>query len=144
VWRWYYPLSRCQGPATFYLMVDASDTRNRSSSYAMWRQGYRTSYRLFLLEIWSAPENYSTIEEEALALLLALQHFNVYLNITVISQPSCFRQWNENNNQCLLWWNLLFQKYNLKIYNVHGKDNVIADTLSTGNFNRVIGHWHIH
>ena len=82
-------------------------------------------------------KNYSTIEKEALALLLALQHFDVYLNTTIFPivvftdhNPLVFVNKMKNNNQRLLRWSLLFQEYNLKIHHTCGKDNVIADALS--------------
>ena len=82
-------------------------------------------------------KNYFTIEEEVLALLLALQHFDVYLNTTVFPitvftnhNPLIFFNKMKNSNQWLLRWSLLFQEYNFKIHHVCGKDNVIANGLS--------------
>jgi hypothetical protein len=37
----------------------------------------------FSKKLTKCPQNYSTIEKECIALLLALQHFDVYLNVTV-------------------------------------------------------------
>ena len=81
--------------------------------------------------------NYSTIEKECLALLLALQHFDVYLGITVHPvlvytdhNPLTFINKMKNNNQRLLRWSLTLQEYNLDIKHIKGKDNVMADALS--------------
>lgn len=81
--------------------------------------------------------NYSTIEKEALSLLLALQYFEVYLGSS--SQPvSVFTDHNplvflahmQNSNQRLMRWSLLLQDFNLQIRHKKGTENVIADALS--------------
>ncbi len=66
--------------------------------------------------------NYSTIEKEALALLLALQHFEVYLgssNLPVIvftdHNPLVFLSRMYNQNQRLMRWALVLQNYNVEI-----------------------------
>ena len=81
--------------------------------------------------------NYSTTEKETLALLLALQHFDVYLGTTIAPvevytdhNPLVFIEKMKNKNQRLLQWSLAFQEYNLRICHIKGHDNVIADALS--------------
>lgn len=80
---------------------------------------------------------YSTIEKEALALVLAVQHFEVYLGsiaapIVVYTDhnPLVFLNRMRNRNQRLMRWSLILQPFYLDIKHVRGKDNVIADTLS--------------
>ena len=80
---------------------------------------------------------YSTIEKEFLSLILALQHFEVYLNSssspTVVfsdHNPLNFIHKMKNKNQRLLRWSLLLQKFNLDIRHIKGKDNIIPGTLS--------------
>ncbi len=80
--------------------------------------------------------NYSTIEKEALALLLALQHFEVYLgssNLPVIvftdHNPLVFLSRMYNQNQRLMRWALVLQNYNVEIKHKKGVDNVLADAL---------------
>ncbi|XP_076859481.1 uncharacterized protein LOC143512733 [Brachyhypopomus gauderio] len=80
---------------------------------------------------------YSTIEKEALALLLALQHFEVYLGgsahpITVFTDhnPLVFLQRMANANQRLMRWSLIVQGFNIHIVHKRGLDNVVADALS--------------
>ena len=82
-------------------------------------------------------KNYSTVEKECLSLILALQHFEVYLTstaspIVVFSDhnPLTFIHKMENKNQGLLRWSLLLQKYNLDIRHIKEKDNIIPDALS--------------
>ena len=80
--------------------------------------------------------NYSTIEKELLALILAIQHFEVYVNglkslkVYTDHNPLVFLKRMKNKNRRLLSWSLSLQEYNLDIEHIRGKDNVIADTLS--------------
>lgn len=69
--------------------------------------------------------HYSAIEKEALALLLALQHFEVYLWST--SQPGR-DLWTITHR--LMRWSLVLQDFNLQIYHKKGTENVIAEALS--------------
>uniref|UniRef100_A0A3B1IW77 Gypsy retrotransposon integrase-like protein 1 n=1 Tax=Astyanax mexicanus TaxID=7994 RepID=A0A3B1IW77_ASTMX len=85
----------------------------------------------------SYQRNYSTIEKEALALLLAIQHFEVYvgsssLPVVVFTDhnPLVFLSRMYNKNQRLMRWALLLQDYNLEIRHKKGMENVVADALS--------------
>ena len=83
----------------------------------------------------SYQRNYSTIEKEALALIWALQHFEVYVGtggkllvvyndhnlLTFLSSLNC-------PNQRL--WTLFLQSYNLDFRHIKGKDNIMADAFS--------------
>lgn len=80
---------------------------------------------------------YSTIEQETLALLWALQHFEVYLGSTSLPvlvftdhNPLTFLSRMYNHNQRLMRWALVVQGYNLKIKHKKGSENVTADALS--------------
>ena len=81
--------------------------------------------------------NYSTTEKETLALLLLLQHFDVYLSTTTTPvdvytdhNPLAFIEKMKNKNQRLLHWSLAFQEYNLRIHHIKGRDNILTDALS--------------
>ena len=85
-------------------------------------------------------KNYSTIKKETLALVLALQHFEVYLSTTehpilvfTDHNPLTFINKMKNHNQRLLRWGLLLQEYNLHLEHIKGKENVVADALSCMN-----------
>ncbi len=80
---------------------------------------------------------YSTIEKEGLALVLALQHFDVYVGSVSYSlivytdhNPLVFLNRMKHNNQRLMRWSLFLQTFELDIRHIRGKDNVIADALS--------------
>ena len=82
-------------------------------------------------------KNYSTVEKETLALILAVQHFDVYISssskpIVVYTDhnPLVFLHKMKNKNRRLLNWSLMLQEYNLQIEHIKGKDNVCADALS--------------
>ena len=83
--------------------------------------------------------NYSTIEKEALAMIWALQHFDVYVGggahpVVVYSDhnPLTFLHSLQTPNQRLMRWALFLQPYNLQINHIRGVDNVMADALSRG------------
>ena len=70
-------------------------------------------------------KNYSTIEKDCLSLVLALQHFEVYLTFssrpTVVFcdyNPLIFIHKIKNKNQSLLRWSLFLQEYNLDIRHI--------------------------
>ena len=81
--------------------------------------------------------NYAIVEKEALALLLAVKFFDVYLSSSAYPvqvftdhNPLCFIHRVKNDNQRLLRWSLTLQEYNLVINHIKGKNNIVADTLS--------------
>ncbi|XP_073721213.1 uncharacterized protein [Misgurnus anguillicaudatus] len=82
-------------------------------------------------------KHYSTIEKEALALILSLNHFDVYVSSSVPlivytdHNPLVFLHNMRNTNQRLMRWSLFLQGYDLKICHIRGKDNVLADALSS-------------
>ena len=81
--------------------------------------------------------NYSTLEKETLALVLALQHFEVYVSSTcqplvvyTDHNPLVFLNKMKNKNRRLLNWSLLLQEYDLDVKHIKGVNNVCADALS--------------
>ena len=121
----------------FKLAVDASDTG--AGSVLMQEDGNGVDHPVsyFSKKFNKHQKNYSTIEKECLSLILALQHFEVYLTsssspIRVFSDhnPLIFIHKMKNKNQRLLRWSLLLQEYNLDIRHIKGKDNLISDALS--------------
>lgn len=81
--------------------------------------------------------HYSTIEQETLALLWALQHFDIYLGSSPLPimvftdhNPLTFLSRMFNHNRRLMRWALLVQDYHLNIRHKPGSENVCADALS--------------
>jgi len=121
----------------FSLMVDASHLGAGAALIQADDKGIEHPVSYFSSKFNQHQVNYSTIEKEALALLLALQHFDVYLNTTLHPvivytdhNPLVFVNKVKNSNQRLLRWSILYQQYDLEIHHIRGKDNVIADALS--------------
>ena len=77
-------------------------------------------------------KNYSTIEKECLSLILALQHFEVYL-ASSFAPISIFSDHNhltlihkmKNKNQRLLRWSLMLHYHNLDIL----KEKIISSQI---------------
>ena len=67
----------------FLLMVDASDIGAGAALMQSDDEDIQHPVRYFLCKFDSLQKNYSTTEKEALALLHALQHFDVYLSSTL-------------------------------------------------------------
>ncbi len=91
----------------------------------------------FSRKFLKAQQNYSTIEKETLALVMALQQFEVYLGSSSLPiqvytdhNPLTFLSRMSNHNQRLMRWSLIVQEFNLKIQHKKGADNIIADALS--------------
>ena len=89
------------------------------------------------LIMWSYHSAPAILFTTLLALLLSFQHFDMYLDSTVLPIKIFrdyislgFINWTKNNNQRLLQWSLDLQEYNLEIEHVKGKENIMADTLS--------------
>ena len=81
--------------------------------------------------------SYATIEKEALALILALEHFRYFLHDSVFPvcvrtdhNPLKFIKKMQNSNQRLMRWAIMLQEFNLEIYHIKGTENIIPDTLS--------------
>ena len=80
---------------------------------------------------------YSTIEKETLALVLAVQHFEIYLTngtgeilVYTDHNPLVFLRNFKDKNSRLCRWCWFLQAFPLRIEHIPGKRNVIADSLS--------------
>ena len=121
----------------FKLMVDACDFGVGAALFQEDDQKIDHPICYFSKKFNKHQRNYSTVEKETLALLLGLQHFEVYLSgayhviiVYTDHNPLTFIQKMKNTNQRLLRWSLALQEYNLDIRHIRGKDNVVADALS--------------
>ena len=121
----------------FKLAVDASDVGAGSVLLQEDDNGVDHPVCYFSKKFNKHQRNYSTIEKECLSLILALQHFEVYLASSVAPivifsdhNPLTFIHKMKNKNQRLLRWSLMLQEHNLDIRHIKGKDNIIPDALS--------------
>ena len=121
----------------FKLVVDASDIGVGAVLVQDDNNGVEHPVCYFSRKFNKHQKNYSTIEKECLALILAIQHFEVYLTSAVTPigvfsdhNPLSFLHKLKNKNQRLLRWSLLLQEYDIEIKHIKGKDNVIPDALS--------------
>ena len=121
----------------FKLAVDASDVGTGAILCQESDSGIDKVVCFFSKKLNKYQKNYSTIEKECLALLLSLQHFDVYLNVTVHPilvytdhNPLTFLHKMANKNQRLTRWSLQLQQYDIVISHIKGKDNIIPDALS--------------
>ena len=85
----------------FELIIDSSDVGTGSVLVQEASDGFSCFSKKFL----KYQKNYSVVEKETLGLVLALEHFDVYLGSTL-------------------------QEYNLEIQHIPGSENVVADALS--------------
>ena len=121
----------------FKLFVDASDVGIGAVLFQEDSYGVDHPVCYYSKKLNCHQQNYSTSEKETLALILALQHFDVYVGSTVTPvkvftdhNPLVFVNKMKNRNQRLVRWSLALQEYNLDIEHIKGRDNVIADALS--------------
>lgn len=121
----------------FKLEVDASDVGVGAVLLQTDKNGVDHPVSYFSKKFNIHQVKYSTIEKETLALLLALQHFEVYVGssnkpLIVYSDhnPLVFLRHMYNQNQRLMRWALAMQDHHLEIRHKKGCDNVIADALS--------------
>ena len=121
----------------FKLAVDASDVGAGSVLLQEDDNGVYHPVCYFSKRFNKHQRNYSTIEKACLSLILALQHFEVYLASSVTPtvifsghNPLTFIHKMKNKNQRLLRWSLMLQEHNLDIRYIKGKDNIIPDALS--------------
>ncbi|KAL2099579.1 hypothetical protein ACEWY4_003973 [Coilia grayii] len=121
----------------FKLEVDASATGAGAVLLQEGTDGLDHPVCYFSKKFLKHQLNYSTIEKEALALLLALQHFEVYVGsssvpVTVFTDhnPLIFLSRMKNTNQRIMRWSLYLQGFNLDLRYKRGADNILADTLS--------------
>lgn len=121
----------------FKLEVDASKVGTGAVLLQEDEQGIDHPVSYFSCKFNKHQLKYSTIEKETLALLFALQHFEVYfgsstkaVKVFTDHNPLAFLSRMFNSNQRLMHWALIIQNFNLEITQKKGSDNVLADALS--------------
>ena len=121
----------------FKLEVDASAVGAGAALLQEDDQGIDHPVSYFSRKFNKQQLRYSTIEEEALSLVFALQHFEVYLGSSVKPikvftdhNPLVFLSRMYNHNQRLRRLALIVQDFNFEISHKKGSENVLADALS--------------
>ena len=121
----------------FKLQVDASDYVARAVLLQESVQKIDHPISYFSQKFDQHQRNYSICEKEALALILAIRHFDFYLSGAIFPievftdyNPLAFLNKMRDKNQRLLRWSLMLQEYNIKVSHVRGTENVMADALS--------------
>ena len=121
----------------FKLAIDASDVGVGAVLLQEDSSGVDRPVSYFSRKLNKHQKVYSTIEKETLALVLAVQHFDVYLascpnDVLVYTDhnPLVFLEKFKVKSQKLFRWSLLLQPYPLQVVHIPGKNNVIADALS--------------
>ena len=125
----------------FILAIDASDRGVGAMLEQTDEDGIKHPVAYFSKKLNKCQKNYSTIEKEALTLILALQHFEMYLSngnrlveVWTDHNPLVFISRFKNKNQRLLRWSLFLQEWNLMVKHVRGTENVLPDILSRRNY----------
>jgi hypothetical protein len=118
----------------FCIAVDASDLAIGSVLFQV-IDGYEHPVCFYSKKLNVHELKYSTIEKEALALVLSVRMFSVYFNsspVVVYSdhKPLQFIKKMSNHNNKLLRWCLELEQYDLMVTHRPGKDNVLPDLLS--------------
>jgi len=121
----------------FQVTIDASDIGAGSFLSQYDDNGVSHPVAYFSKKFNRHQKRFSTVEKETLSLLLALNHFEVYLCnpvepiiVWTDHNPLVFVNKMRGKNQRLLRWSLQLSEYNLKICHVKGRENVVADALS--------------
>ena len=120
----------------FILRTDASDKGVGAVLEQADQNGVRHPVSYFSKKLNSAQQNYSTVEKETLSLILAIEHYGVYLSgsksveVWTDHNPLTFLQKFKYKNQRLTRWSLFLQEWNLDIHHIKGKENLIPDLLS--------------
>ncbi len=120
----------------FQLQVDASNVGAGAVLMQADVNGVVRTVSYFSKKFKSYQLHYSVIEKEALALVWALQHFDVYVGsggplvVYTDHNPLTFLRSLQNPNQRLMRWALFLQPYQLDIRHIKGTANLVADALS--------------
>lgn len=121
----------------FKLAVDACDSGVGAVLLQEGADGVEHPVSYFSKKLNKHQKWYSTIEKEALALVLALEQFEVYVGgssaptiIFTDHNPLVFLDRMRNKNRRLMNWFLRLQAFNINIQHIRGRENVVADALS--------------
>ena len=123
--------------APFMLVIDASDHGVGTVLFQRGDSGVSHPVSYFSKTLDKYQKKYSTIEKATMAIILALQHFEITDNngrtpvsVCTDHNPLVFLSKFKNKTRRLMRWSLALQDFNIVIEHIKGKDNINADTLS--------------
>ena len=118
----------------FTMFIDASNVAIGAVLMQKDESGDLKPVCYFSKKLNEAQRNYAVRDKEALALVLAVRAFRVYLtgpvDVYTDHEPLKFINSMAASNQRILRWALELQSYQLNIIHVRGKDNKLADYFS--------------
>ena len=121
----------------FKLAVDASDVGCGAMLFQEGPDGIDHPVCYYSRKFNKHQRNYSTVEKECLGMILAVQHFEIYVSsgaypilVYTDHNPLTFLHRMKNKNRRIMRWSIFLQEYDLEIQHVAGKDNIIPDALS--------------
>ncbi len=121
----------------FNLAVDASDTGLGAVLLQEGSDGVEHPISYFSKKLYCHQKWYSTTDKEALVLVMAPEHFEVYVGLSsapvvvyMDHNPLIFLRRMRNKKRCLMSWSLQLQAFNVEFRCIRGRDNVLADALS--------------
>lgn len=121
----------------FLLAIDASAYGAGAVLLQEDAKGIKHPVSYFSKKFNRHQQMYSTVEKEALALVLTIQHFEVYLTsicgpiiVYTDHNPLTFLNRMRGKNQRIMRWSLILQPFHLHLKHIRGRDNLVADALS--------------
>jgi hypothetical protein len=118
----------------FYIFTDASNVAVSSVLTQCDDQGLYHPISFLSHKLNLAQSRYSTIEKEALAIVLAVRSFRSYISCGTIiytdHEPLSFINKMSTTNNRILRWSLELEPYELVVKHIKGTNNCFADFLS--------------
>jgi len=118
----------------FFLFIDASNVAVSAILMQVGDDGLYHPVSYYSHKLNAAQKNYSTVERESLALILAARSFRIYLSGHVIvysdHEPLSFIGKMATKNSRLLRWSLELAAYDITVCHIKGRANFFADFLS--------------
>lgn len=121
----------------FLLEVDSSQVCAGAVLLQTGDDGLNRPVAYFTRKFTPCQARHSTVKKETLALLLALNHFHVFLGsktvplvVYIDHNPLVFLAKMFNHYKRLMQWALMLQEYELQIKHKKGSENVLADFIT--------------
>ncbi len=118
----------------FVIFVDASSVASAAILMQTGENGVLHPISYYSKKHNKSQLNYTTTDLEALAMVLAVRAFRIYLSgaTTIYTDHEALHYIHNNatKNKRLLRWSMELQQFDLKVEHVKGKNNIFADYLS--------------